>query len=68
MSGITLAKAMDMQQQFEALNPPPQVRRACSTILVLAASGGSVPRDLMSYVQSWLAKRGRQDRYGKELK
>ena len=67
MTGITLAKAMDMQQQFEALNPPAQVRRACNTILVLAASGGSVPRDLISYVQSWLAKRGRQDRYGKEV-
>lgn len=66
MSGITIAKAMDLQQQFEALDPPPQVKRACNTILTLAASGGGVPRDLMNYVQSWLARRQQQDRYGKE--
>lgn len=66
MTSITIAKAMDLQQQFEALNPPPQVRRACSTILTLAAAGGGVPTDLMQYVQSWLARRQQQDRYGKD--
>ena len=66
MTGITIAKAMDLQQQFEALDPPPQVLRACSTILTLAAAGGRVPIDLMQYVQSWLARRQQQDRYGND--
>ncbi len=66
MTGITIAKAMALQQEFEAHNPPPQVRRACSTILTLAAAGGRVPTDLIEYVQGWMAKRQQQDRYGKD--
>lgn len=66
MTSITIAKALDLQQGFEALNPPPQVRRACSTILTLAAAGGRVPTDLIQYVQGWLARRQQQDRYGKD--
>lgn len=65
MTGITLAKAMQMQADFESLDPPPQVRRACSTILTMAAAGGRVPTDLIEYVQSWLALRSRQNRWGK---
>ena len=65
MAGITIAKAMDLQQQFEALDPPPQVRRACATVVTLAAAGGRVPADLIEYVQSWLARRGQQNRWGK---
>lgn len=65
MTGITIAKAMQMQADFEALDPPPQVKRACSTIVTLAAAGGRVPHDLIQYVQGWLAKRGAQNRYGK---
>ena len=65
MTGITIAKAMALQQQFEALDPPPQVKRACATIVTLAAAGGRVPNDLIEYVQSWLARRGQQNRWGK---
>jgi len=64
MTGITLAKAMALQAQFEALEPPPQVKRACSDIITLAQAGGRVPLDLIQYVQGWLAKRGAQNRYG----
>lgn len=65
MTGITIAKAVQMQADFEALDPPPQVKRACSTIVTLAAAGGRVPHDLIQYVQGWLAKRSAQNRYGK---
>lgn len=65
MTGITLAKAVQMQADFEALDPPPQVRRACATVVTLAAAGGRVPTDLIEYVQSWLARRGQQNRWGK---
>jgi hypothetical protein len=64
MTEITLAKAMDLQAEFEALGPPPQVRRACAAVVTLAAAGGRVPHDLIQYVESWLAKRGAQNRYG----
>jgi len=67
MIGITIAKAMALQQEFEAHNPPPQVRRACSTILILAAAGGRVPTDLIEYVQSWMARQQRVNKYGQSL-
>lgn len=65
MTGVTIAEATQMQADFEALDPPPQVKRACSTIVTLAAACGRVPHDLIQYVQGWLATRSAQNRYGK---
>lgn len=65
MITLTLAEAVQLQADFDALSPPPQMKRAVSTIVTLAAAGGRVPNDLIQYVQGWIAKRGQQDRYGK---
>lgn len=65
MTSLSITRAVEMQQEFAALNPPPSVMRAVNTITTLAAAGGAVPTDLMSYVQSWIARQGQQDRFGK---
>ncbi len=62
---ITLAKAMDLDRELLAMDPPPQVARAGKTIITMAASGGTPPRDLIEYVVGWIGRRGKQDRYGK---
>lgn len=66
MTPITIAEAVQMQSEFAAMHPPASVMRAVNIITTLAAVGGKVPTDLVSYVQSWIAKQQRQDRYGKE--
>lgn len=65
MRSITMFQAAEMQTQFAALSPPPQVSRAVTTIVTLAAAGGRVPTDLIQYVMSWLGRNQRQDRFGK---
>lgn len=65
MSTITAAQAASLQDELDALNPPAQVSRAAKVILALAAAGAQVPRDLIQYVQSWITRRGAQNRYGK---
>jgi hypothetical protein len=65
MTSITLAKAVQMRAEFDLLGPPPQVSRAVSTIVTLAACGSRVPHDLIQYVQGWIAKHSAQNRYGK---
>lgn len=65
MIAVTIPQAVEMQEQFAALNPPRQVMAAVITITTLAAAGGKVPNDLMSYVQSWIQRHQSVDRYGK---
>lgn len=65
MIALSIEKAVEMQEQFAALNPPRQVMSAVTTITTLAAAGGRVPTDLMSYVQSWIQRHQSVDRYGK---
>lgn len=65
MTQISIAHAVQIQNELAELNPPPSVRRAVADITTLAAAGGRVPVDLMQYVTRWVARRGGQDRYGK---
>lgn len=66
MTSITIADAVHMQTQFAALNPPRQVMSAVNTITTLAAVGGRVPTDLITYVQGWIQRQQRVDRFGKD--
>lgn len=65
MTAISMTAAVEMQQQFAALNPPRQIMRAVADITTLAAVGGAVPSDLVQYVQGWISKQQKQDRFGK---
>ena len=65
MTAISIEQAVAMQQEFAKLNPPAQVSRAVATITTLAAVGGRVPTDLVTYVEGWIAKQQRVNRYGK---
>lgn len=62
---MNLAQAMSLEQELAAMGPPPSVMRAGKIIITIAASGGRPPSDLIEYVQSWIALRQRQNRYGK---
>lgn len=62
---LTLAQAMDLERELEAMDPPAQVKRAGKTIITMAASGGRPPQDLIQLVTSWIGRQQRQDRYGK---
>lgn len=62
---LNLYQAMILEQELSAMEPPPSVMRAGKTIIFMAASGGKPPRDLIDYVQSWIARRQRQDKFGK---
>lgn len=61
---MTLAQMMNLEQELDAMQPPAQVKRAAMTCIHMAAAGCSVPRDLITYVQSWMARRVQQNRYG----
>lgn len=65
MTAISITDAVAMQDQFAALNPPRQVMRAVIDITTLAAAGGTVPRDLVQYAQSWIQRQQKQNRFGK---
>ena len=65
MTSISIERAVQMQAEFDKLNPPRQVKAAVATITTLAAVGGRVPTDLMTYVQSWIQRQQSVDRYGK---
>lgn len=66
MTSISIQRAVEMQAEFAALNPPRQVMSAVNTITTLAAVGGRVPTDLVTYVHGWIQRQQRVDRYGKE--
>lgn len=51
--------------ELDSLDPPKQVRIAATTCLNNIAAGLNPPRDLMSYVTSWVAREQTQNRYGK---
>lgn len=62
---LTLANALALQRELEAMEPPPHIKRAGSTIITMAASGGRPPQGLIQLVQGWIGKRNQQNRYGK---
>ena len=62
---MNLAQALALEQELAAMAPPASVMRAGKIIITMAASGGRPPRDLIDYVQSWIARRQRQNKFGK---
>lgn len=62
---MNIAAAMQLEAELAALEPPPSVMRAGKTIITMAAYGGKPPRDLIDYVQSWIARSLQQNKYGK---
>jgi hypothetical protein len=61
---LTLAQAIDLDAELEAMQPPPVIKRAGKTIITMAASGGRPPQDLIQLVQGWMGRRLQQNRYG----
>jgi len=57
--------AAEYMAQVDSLDPPRKVRDAAQQVLASMAVGVQPPRDLVSYVNSWLGRQQRQDRYGK---
>jgi len=62
---LTIYQALSLDAQLTAMDPPKQVLKAGREIITLVASGGIPPRELISFVTSWIGRRGQQDRYGK---
>lgn len=62
---LTLAQCINLEAELERTAPPDQVRRALRQVLSFVAGGCTPPSDLINFVQSWLERQHRQNRYGK---
>jgi hypothetical protein len=65
MTTITLAQALNLQDELLQLDPPPRIRQALSTVCSFLLGGVRPPTDLIQLVQSWIGQQHQQDRYGK---
>lgn len=59
------AQRSNLMAEVDALDAPLNVKDAARQVVTITASNGTPPRELVSYVQAWIGKRGQQDRYGK---
>ena len=62
---MNIAQRENLMAQVDALNAPYEVEDAARRVVSIAAAGGTPPRDLVTYVQTWMSKQSQQSRYGK---